>query len=696
MNFAGQDQGLPIVAAADGIVSSVADGNFDRKTDFTNTAANSVIVDHGNGWRTIYWHLARDSVTVRVGQAVKAGDVLGEMGSSGISTGTHIHFTLYRYDFPVESIYDPTTYYLPHVDTTYQPETKTGLLGSNISNDNTPSASDWRESFPTKRVFTRSANDPVVLNYALSHMRQGEKLDLTIFRPDGTISADWDWVADQLYRFPQFFWWVGTGFWHQQVGEWRWQIAKDGEVLVSEKFVVTDGVSPGQILVVDSENNNVNPGRTTPFDFGTSIGSQRIFTIRNHGDSPLLLSNYSLPLGFEFVGVLPSSVPAGGSANLTVRFANAFSKKSFGSVRFDTSDPEIPTFVFNVEGSTTAEPTGATLDFPGPDVAYQIGSEPRLLDLNAVYVPASGSPPRLPEQIKVILHGLAQTGDSLQILHQGFGPGQVGVEGNVVYYGGTVVGTILDSSPSYNLDVLLNSSITTAATNAILRQIAFSSSSDVAVPRFVRAMVLDTAGQHSTHAYKGLRVHEPILKLATVENIKINDGNAQRSRVESLQVKFSNKVDLNNASFELQKLGPEGGNVPVDIVTQVVFGKTIATLTFSGPLTQFGSLTDGNHSLRVISSAVLDTNGNELDGDQNGTEGGDRLFGDSAADKFFRLFGDIDGDRLVSISEFNQFRSAFGRASGQSGFQPYFDFDGNGIIGVSDFNALRSRIGRRV
>lgn len=51
---------------------------------------NRVVVDHGNGYHTLYAHLSK--ISVSVGQSVNRGDVLGQMGSTGRSTGTHLHF----------------------------------------------------------------------------------------------------------------------------------------------------------------------------------------------------------------------------------------------------------------------------------------------------------------------------------------------------------------------------------------------------------------------------------------------------------------------------------------------------------------------------------------------------------------------------------------------------------------------------
>lgn len=53
---------------------------------------NRVMVDHGNGYVTLYAHLS--SVQVQAGQTVSRGNVIGQMGSTGRSTGTHLHFEI--------------------------------------------------------------------------------------------------------------------------------------------------------------------------------------------------------------------------------------------------------------------------------------------------------------------------------------------------------------------------------------------------------------------------------------------------------------------------------------------------------------------------------------------------------------------------------------------------------------------------
>lgn len=53
---------------------------------------NYVIIDHGNGYKTLYAHMLNNSIVVRAGQVVSQGQKLGIMGSTGRSTGTHLHF----------------------------------------------------------------------------------------------------------------------------------------------------------------------------------------------------------------------------------------------------------------------------------------------------------------------------------------------------------------------------------------------------------------------------------------------------------------------------------------------------------------------------------------------------------------------------------------------------------------------------
>lgn len=84
LDFAGAP-GTQVLAVADGIVSHAGtDGGYGRSIEIT----------HGNGYVTRYAHNAK--LLVEPGQTVKRGDPIALMGSTGRSTGTHLHFEVMR------------------------------------------------------------------------------------------------------------------------------------------------------------------------------------------------------------------------------------------------------------------------------------------------------------------------------------------------------------------------------------------------------------------------------------------------------------------------------------------------------------------------------------------------------------------------------------------------------------------------
>ena len=92
-DFCDMDAGVPILCAAPGTVAQTHDGEFDRQTQWlSGVTANDVIVQHADGSYADYWHMRKGSVRVTTGQAVATGDTLGFVGSSGFSSGPHLHF----------------------------------------------------------------------------------------------------------------------------------------------------------------------------------------------------------------------------------------------------------------------------------------------------------------------------------------------------------------------------------------------------------------------------------------------------------------------------------------------------------------------------------------------------------------------------------------------------------------------------
>lgn len=87
--------GTPVYAAAPGTVVSAG---------WNGVFGQAVEIDHGYGYRTLYGHLSR--IEVRVGDQLEKGDLVGRVGSTGRSSGPHLHYTVFRNGLAV----DPNPY----------------------------------------------------------------------------------------------------------------------------------------------------------------------------------------------------------------------------------------------------------------------------------------------------------------------------------------------------------------------------------------------------------------------------------------------------------------------------------------------------------------------------------------------------------------------------------------------------------
>ncbi|MDX8507934.1 peptidoglycan DD-metalloendopeptidase family protein [Mesorhizobium captivum] len=92
--------GTPIVAAFDGEITFQGDGGG---------YGNLVKIAHANGRETRYAHMQKFAIASGVGTKVKAGDVIGYIGTTGLSTGPHLHFELYQSGEAIDPLGTVTT-----------------------------------------------------------------------------------------------------------------------------------------------------------------------------------------------------------------------------------------------------------------------------------------------------------------------------------------------------------------------------------------------------------------------------------------------------------------------------------------------------------------------------------------------------------------------------------------------------------
>lgn len=87
--------GTPVYATADGVVS-------DPNGSGTGYGI-CILIDHGFGFETLYAHLSK--IKVRKGQKVKRGDVIGFVGSTGLTQAPHLHYEIHKNGQPINPVY---------------------------------------------------------------------------------------------------------------------------------------------------------------------------------------------------------------------------------------------------------------------------------------------------------------------------------------------------------------------------------------------------------------------------------------------------------------------------------------------------------------------------------------------------------------------------------------------------------------
>lgn len=191
LSFDSLADGVAVMAAAPGVVVRTRDEMPDdptmRGVTSQTACGNAVLLDHGEGWRTLYCHMRLGSVAVRQGDLVQTGDTLGQVGLSGQTNHPHLHLTVLKDGKIVDpfrpepaekcGITDKTLWATPLA---YTP---TFFVTAGFS-DGVP---DMKAVFDgSARKTTISPQSPIVLYINARHLQAGDRLLFSIQGPAGT------------------------------------------------------------------------------------------------------------------------------------------------------------------------------------------------------------------------------------------------------------------------------------------------------------------------------------------------------------------------------------------------------------------------------------------------------------------------------------------------------------------------------
>ncbi len=254
---------VEIVAAAAGTIIGKDEppGNYDRNCDWDDIQGdgwNAVYIQHADGSIAWYGHMKTGSLTTKlVGQTVTQGEMLGTVGSSGFSSGPHLHFELYA-DADETTLIDP--YAGPCNLTTAtswwasQPPYRDSQINRLMTASGGPTwPDDYCSNDPDLTKDTFFPNDPIYFTALYRDELEGQTSTFTVYRPDDSIFATYNHTATETpFYGDSFVTMSDTIPSNPQFGTWGVEVVYQG-VTYSHDFEVIDtgGINP-QTAVYDA------------------------------------------------------------------------------------------------------------------------------------------------------------------------------------------------------------------------------------------------------------------------------------------------------------------------------------------------------------------------------------------------------------------------------------------------------------
>jgi len=206
---------VEVIAAASGTLIDKHDGEFDKNCSGVSSSAkaNYVVIQHADGSRAIYFHMKSGRITNKaIGQNIAAGEVIGIVGSSGYSSGPHLHFEVWS-GSTVSTLVDPfsgncnaknTQSWWANQKTYKEP----GLIQASVhTTDVTLPACPMTEIPNQTQTFTLPFQGPgLPAGFAkfyifLKSETNGKVVEMSILNPDKNILPNWTRTSNTKPKF---------------------------------------------------------------------------------------------------------------------------------------------------------------------------------------------------------------------------------------------------------------------------------------------------------------------------------------------------------------------------------------------------------------------------------------------------------------------------------------------------------------
>lgn len=236
-----ENDDIAVIAAAPGVISAKRDSEPDRSCGADEQArANYVVLRHDDGSESIYLHLKTGSATKKLlGERVDEGEYLGIVGSSGFSSGPHLHFEVHD---PSDNLIEPYAGICNTLNVESWWQEQLPYYDSRINRLATHSQPpEFLECPQTERPNFRdqfAPGDQVILGAYYHDQRLGQETTLTVLDPDGNVFTSFTFTLDGVLHYNASYWWWPINLPVDAVtGAWTFRATYEGNT-VEHKFAV--------------------------------------------------------------------------------------------------------------------------------------------------------------------------------------------------------------------------------------------------------------------------------------------------------------------------------------------------------------------------------------------------------------------------------------------------------------------------
>ncbi len=291
--------GAEIVAAAPGVIVSKVDGFPDRSCAMGSGQWNAVYVRHADNSVAWYGHMKTGSTTSKsVGDTVAQGEKLGVVGSSGNSSGPHLHFELYNAN---NQLQDPFQGACNQMNANSWWVTQEPYRVPRLNGLTTGGAAPVFPACPLPEIpnlkTTFAPGEQIFTTAYYRDQLIGATTQFSLVRPDGTNHVAWNQTSQQNYS-ASWWWWSWTLPTNAPAGNWKLRAVFSGNTFETP-FVVAVPVATISGRVTTPSGQNLRNAVVTLID---SSNARRTATTSSFG----LYSFDNVPTGGAYTMTVAS------------------------------------------------------------------------------------------------------------------------------------------------------------------------------------------------------------------------------------------------------------------------------------------------------------------------------------------------------------------------------------------------------